>query len=125
MRKSRNLQANGFLTVYMKLPKSNQEETVRPTEHYRVLKLSLTNLMFNQEECKVATFRDVTDKSKLAKIEADNKLLHMLTSSVTHEMVTPLKCMVSFSEIVVKALANSPKKYEAELIMTTSKLLLS
>jgi signal transduction histidine kinase len=81
--------------------------------------------MFNQEECKVATFRDVTDKSKLAKIEADNKLLHMLTSSVTHEMVTPLKCMVSFSEIVVKALANSPKKYEAELIMTTSKLLLS
>jgi K+-sensing histidine kinase KdpD len=81
--------------------------------------------MFNQEECKVATFIDVTEIQKFAKIEADNKLLQMLTSSVTHEMVTPLKCMVSFSETVVKALADSPKRYEAELIMTTSKLLLS
>jgi hypothetical protein len=40
-------------------------------------------------------------------------------------MVTPLKCMVSFAETVVKALANSPKRYEAKLILTTSKLLLS
>jgi len=61
----------------------------------------------------------------LAKIEADNKLLHMLTSSVTHEMVTPLKCMVSFSETVLKELENSPKKHEAELIVVTSKLMLS
>lgn len=81
--------------------------------------------MFNDAECKVATFRDVTERRKYAKTEEANKLLHLLTSSVTHEMVTPLKCMVSFSETVVKALANSPKRYEAELIMTTSKLLLS
>jgi K+-sensing histidine kinase KdpD len=49
----------------------------------------------------------------------------MLTSSVTHEMVTPLKCMISFAAIVLKELQNSPKRKEAELIMTTAKLLLS
>lgn len=49
----------------------------------------------------VATFRDITGLKKLAKIQADNKLLNMLTQSVTHEMVTPLKCMVSFAETVV------------------------
>jgi signal transduction histidine kinase len=87
--------------------------------------LTLTNLIFNQQECRVATIRDVTEVKRLAKIEADNKLLHMLTSSVTHEMLTPLKCMVSFSKTVLRALADSPKKYEAKLIMTTSKLLLS
>ena len=73
----------------------------------------------------MATFRDVTEKKKLAKIEKANKLLHMLTSSVTHEMVTPLKCMISFAAIILKELQNSPKRKEAELIMTTAKLLLS
>jgi light-regulated signal transduction histidine kinase (bacteriophytochrome) len=85
----------------------------------------MSNLIFKNEECKVATFRDVTELKKLAKIEADNKLLQLLTSSVTHEMVTPLKCIVNFSESLVKELRNSPKKHEAELIMTTSKLLLA
>lgn len=85
----------------------------------------MSNLIFKNEECKVATFRDVTELKKIAKIEADNKLLQLLTSSVTHEMVTPLKCIVNFSESLVKELRNSPKKHEAELIMTTSKLLLA
>lgn len=60
-------------------------------------------------------------------MEADNKLLHMLTSSVTHEMVTPLKCMINFSEKVSDSMksSKSPGKKEARLITTTAKLLLS
>ena len=61
----------------------------------------------------------------LAKIEADNKLLQLLTSSVTHEMVTPLKCIINFSESLIKEFWNSPKRNEIELIATTSKLLLA
>ena len=71
------------------------------------------------------TFRDVTEVKKAAKIQAANKLLSLLTSTVTHEMVTPLKCMISFATSVLKELQNSPKKHEAELILTTAKLLLS
>ena len=82
-------------------------------------------MIFNKEECQVATFRDVTNIKKLARIEADNKLLQLLSSSVTHEMVTPLKCIINFSESLIKELRNSPKKIEAELILTTSKLLLA
>ena len=63
----------------------------------RKFELTLTNLIFNTEECKVATFRDITEQLELAKIEEDNRLLQMLTSSVTHEMVTLLKCVVELS----------------------------
>jgi K+-sensing histidine kinase KdpD len=49
----------------------------------------------------------------------------MLTSSVTHEMVTPLKCMITFETTLMNELKNSPKKNEAKLIFTTAKLLLS
>lgn len=89
------------MTVFMK-PSLDGDQVVSggPIEHRKLL-LTLTNLFFNKQECNVATFRDITELKKLAQIEADNKLLHMLTSSVTHEMVTPLKCMVSFSETVV------------------------
>lgn len=41
----------------------------------RKLELSMTNLIFNKEECRVATFKDVTEVTKFAKVEADNKLL--------------------------------------------------
>ena len=87
--------------------------------------LTLTNLMFNNEECNVITFRDITEVKKAAKIQAANKLLGMLTSSVTHEMVTPLKCMITFETTLMNELKNSPKKNEAKLIFTTAKLLLS
>jgi hypothetical protein len=59
--------------------------------------LNLTDLIFNKEECKVATFRDVTRSKQLVKVEKDNKLLHLLSSSVTHEMVTPLKVMINLA----------------------------
>jgi len=85
----------------------------------------INNLLYNNQECKVATFRNVTERKKLAKIEASNKLLHMLTSSVTHEMLTPLKCMISFAAVIIKELKNSPRLQEAKLLMTTAKLLLS
>ena len=40
-------------------------------------------------------------------------------------MVTPLKCIIDFSESLIKELYDSPKLIEAELINTTSKLLLA
>jgi K+-sensing histidine kinase KdpD len=108
------------LSIKMMLKKQQDQP-----QEYRRLHFSLTNLMFNDQECKVATFRDVTEKKQLGLMKETNKLLHMLTSSVTHEMVTPLKCMISFAAIVLKELQNSSKRKEAELIITTAKLLLS
>ena len=58
-------------------------------------------------------------------MEAENNMLHLLNSTVTHEMLTPLKCMMSFSKSIMKEMKNSPKFKEAKLILTTSKLLLS
>lgn len=93
----------------------------------RTLMVTLSSLLFNHEECQVITFRDVTQVKKLAKIETANKFLNMMTSSVTHEMITPLKCIISFSDFILKDLID--KKSNAyrstQLINTTSKLLFS
>ena len=51
-------------------------------------------------------------------------MLSLLTSTVTHEMITPLKCVIQFGETLLNA--KDPKvSKEAELIVSTAKLLLS
>jgi len=49
-------------------------------------------------------FRDISDISTLARVSAENKMLNLLTSSVTHEMLTPLKCIIEFAQILIKEL---------------------
>lgn len=61
----------------------------------------------------------------MVKVEKDNKLLHMLSSSVTHEMVTPLKVMIRLAYLVQKELKNNPREHEIKLIGVSAKLMLS
>ena len=53
-------------------------------------------------------------------------MLTFLQASVSHELMTPIKCIGSFSQELVFALSSNPSlKYKAELIVSTSKILLS
>jgi light-regulated signal transduction histidine kinase (bacteriophytochrome) len=71
------------------------------------------------------TFSDITEIDKLAKLSAENKMLNLLTSSVTHEMITPLKCIIEFALNILKISKDPKLVKEAKLIISTSKLLLS
>lgn len=54
-----------------------------------------------------------------------NDLLHMLSSTVTHEMVTPLKAMISLASIVARELQDHPRAQETNLILVTARLMLA
>ena len=79
------------------------------TDKPQNFELKLTNLIFNKEECKVATFRDITRSRQLVKMKKHNDLLHMLSSTVTHEMVTPLKAMITLASIVYQKFKDNSK----------------
>ena len=49
-------------------------------------------MYLKNKACCMVQLRDITEIKKLAKLSAQNKMLTMFTSSVTHEMITPLKC---------------------------------
>jgi len=66
----------------------------------------------------------MSDVDKYAKVEAENKILSLLTTSVTHEMITPLKCIVQFGTTLLKSTDPLAVK-EAGLIVSAAKLLLS
>ena len=90
----------------------------------KTLQLKYQDIIFNNKQCKVLTIRDITEIKRFAKVSADNKMLSLLNSSVTHEMITPLKCVIQFGTTLLKS--KDPKVVkEAELIVSTAKLLLS
>lgn len=91
----------------------------------RFFELQLNNFTVNKQQYRVATFHDVTEGLLLARAEHKSKMVELLSSSVSHEMLTPLKCIASFANSLQKELRHNAKRKDAELIYVTSKLLLS
>ncbi len=70
------------------------------------------------------TIRDQTDFLKLKESENQNNMLSLLHASVSHEMITPLRCIISFSMAAAEEMINTPsKKKKLRLIVNTAKLL--
>jgi hypothetical protein len=66
------------------------------------------------------TFRDITQIEKIANLSAENKMLSLFTSSVTHEMLTPLRCICQFATAIVKISRHPKTQKEAGLIFSTA-----
>lgn len=90
------------------------------------MQISFQSLFFNNEECRILRIRDITAHKQLEKAQNENKMLSFLQASVSHELLTPIKCIGSIAQELVYALFNNGNlKYKAELIQSTSKILLS
>ncbi len=57
-------------------------------------------LSFNDIVCPVMTFRDITSQIELRKAVEQNKMTEMLISNVTHEYLTPIRCIYNLSTIL-------------------------
>jgi K+-sensing histidine kinase KdpD len=52
-------------------------------------------------------------------------MLTLLSASVSHELITPIKCIGAFANDLVSLISNEELKHKAELIHSSSMLLLS
>ena len=86
------------------------------------------DLIFNEKECQVLNFTDMTTYLQLKCEEEKNKLLSTLNMSVHHEMLVPLKVNVDASSHLIKHLnrqnSNAHTRKMARTILVSSKLLL-
>ena len=65
-------------------------------------------MIFNEKECSLINFTDITSYKRLKQEEETNYLLRTLNSSVHHEMLTPLKANVDIAERLIRCLAKFP-----------------
>ena len=62
------------------------------------------DMIFNEQECQVLNFADITAYKRLKQEEEMNRLLKLLNTSVHHEMLAPLKANVDIAERLIKNL---------------------
>lgn len=66
----------------------------------KTIQITQQRLTFLDEECKVITFRDITAHKELRKAVEHNKMTEMMISNVTHEYLTPIRCINNLSGIL-------------------------
>ena len=77
------------------------------TDEKRVVHLTHSQMRFNDMECLILTIRDISAQQNLERAEQKNNLLHLLTSSVSHELMTPIKCIITFATELLSSIKNS------------------
>jgi signal transduction histidine kinase len=81
--------------------------------------LRVQKLMFKGKECKMLTIRDLTKLLSVEKIESENRFFNTLTATVTHEMMTPLNCIITFG----RSLLNTEYHSKAKIIVNVAQLI--
>ena len=67
------------------------------------LQVSIEPLIFEMQECNVLTFVDMTHLRRLVQAEQENLKFQIRESTVSHELMAPLKCIVRLSEDMISA----------------------
>lgn len=57
------------------------------------------DFVYDGQDCKILTFRDITNVRNYAKAQEERNLMHLIVSGVSHEMLTPLKCIIELSKV--------------------------
>lgn len=67
------------------------------------MQVTIESLIFEMQECKVLTFVDMTNLKRLIEIERENLNLQLRESSVSHELIAPLRCISQLSADLMNA----------------------
>ena len=71
------------------------------------------DLTFNEKECQVLNFTDITMYNQLQKEQENIRMLKTLNMSVNHEMLTPLKANIEISSRLFRKLKDENDKQMA------------
>ena len=95
-------------------------------ENKRVLKLAVYQLIFNEKECLVLNVRDITEIQASEKLKSEVKLLGLYSSTISHEMLLPLKNIIAMSSQLEEEFASEVEVAKsAHIVKISGQLLLS
>jgi len=73
--------------------------------------------IFNNKECLILNVSDLTSLKQVSTLKTENNLLGLLAANVSHEMMTPLNCIIYFADILIEFLrADKVRSKQAKMI---------
>jgi light-regulated signal transduction histidine kinase (bacteriophytochrome) len=100
---------------------SSGEDEHSKTDRYFIFR-SL-RLIFDGKECNMVSIRDVTLFKDLRDTQNKNQYLNMLTATVTHELMSPINCIITFSKTIYSTLPNDIVKHSSKKIFDCATLM--
>ena len=87
----------------------------------KTLLVKRSKLMFNDKECIVLTFQDISTIKKLKHEEQKSRLMSTLYSSVNHEIIGPLKSNEQAALRLIRGIQDQSLREQAQIILVCSK----
>ena len=79
------------------------------------------DLHFNDQECQVLKFTDITLFEKLKKEKETTRLLKTLTACVSHDMIAPLNCVIELAEMLRTNITEDSLLQMVRIIITAAR----
>ena len=121
-KKASNGYEGPFQEAYIMLDENddNKEDHDSPYDD-QFLIVKRANLLFNDKECVVLNFENITSVKKLKQEEEKSRLMSTLYSSVHHEMIGPLKSNIEAAVRLIRYLKDNNLRMQAQIILVCSK----
>lgn len=82
-------------------------------------------LIFQDKPCKVITLRDVTKIRENTELQEKNKLMNLLSATLHHEQLAPIRCIIAMSQHLKKNDLNKEALFDLTVIHDTASFLLN
>ena len=93
-----NPERDSFKSYIHVANKFKHQDGSQESDQDRQIIVTRLNIDFNNKDCKLVTFTDITFKKKFEQQEEKSQLLATLNASVHHELITPLNINVHVAE---------------------------
>ena len=90
----------------------------------KVVHLKRTDMIYNNTNCHVLNFLDMTSQYSLERSEEKCRLMKLQNTTIHHEMIAPLKAQIDISTCLYENLKSSENKQMAKILNISSKMLL-
>ena len=93
-------------------------------ENQQIFLVKRINILFDDNDCQMLNFTNITTFHKYKKEQEKSKLLQALNTSIHHEMLVPLGTNVMIADRLLEAMESEQHKQMAKLVQTCSNLAL-
>ena len=98
-----------------------------PIKHGRsgrkIVNFQCHKIFFENKLCHLFTIRDVTKQTLFKNVQRDNENLKIFAASVSHEMLNPLKCIITFANQLGKPGCDLNRSQICNMISCSARLL--
>jgi K+-sensing histidine kinase KdpD len=94
--------------------------------NHKFSRLFISDMIYQNQQCQVLMLKDINKSVQNHRLKREKEMANFLCQSISHEMITPLRCITDIVGQVIDNLGNeSSEIYSLKIISNTAQILLS